>query len=148
MKIKILPSSSQCQLYLDVDCSDITYDSQPSAVVLDAVNKTLLSKKASRQASKSKTKSRRTEDKLHNLESSGSGDSENEDETNDTEDEYDVELGEDDYRENEDIALKEDIKTINLLSQDEVLANSLLSSIDPRTASKSEIKEARRDHLP
>ena len=31
----------ECQLYLDVDCSSITYDTKPSAVVLEAVNKTL-----------------------------------------------------------------------------------------------------------
>jgi len=31
----------ECQLWLDVDCSSITYDSEPSSVVLEAVNKTL-----------------------------------------------------------------------------------------------------------
>jgi len=33
--------TGECQLWLDVDCSSITYDSKPSAVVLEAVNKTL-----------------------------------------------------------------------------------------------------------
>ena len=28
-----------CQLYLDVDCSEITYESKPSQTVLDAVDK-------------------------------------------------------------------------------------------------------------
>jgi len=33
--------SSECQLYIDVDCSSITYDTKPSPVILEAVNKTL-----------------------------------------------------------------------------------------------------------
>jgi hypothetical protein len=33
--------AGECQLYLDVDCSDITYDTPPSPVVLQAVNITL-----------------------------------------------------------------------------------------------------------
>ena len=132
MKVKVNPSSSQCQLYLDVDCSKISYDSEPSAVVLDeAVNKTL-AKQARRQTIKRKTKLRDwqvNQDK----EISGSGDSENDDDTNDTEDKD---------GENENIGYEENITTIDLLSQDEVLANSLLSSIDPNTTSKSEMKEA------
>jgi len=32
---------SECQLYMDVDCSSITYDTKPSPVILEAVNKTL-----------------------------------------------------------------------------------------------------------
>ena len=31
----------ECQLYIDVDCSDVTYDSKPSPAVLEAVNNTL-----------------------------------------------------------------------------------------------------------
>ena len=55
MKVKVNPSSSQCQLYLDVDCSKISYDSEPSAVVLEAANKTL-DKHERRQTIKRKTK--------------------------------------------------------------------------------------------
>jgi len=33
--------ASECQLYIDVDCSSITYDTKPSPVILEAVNKTL-----------------------------------------------------------------------------------------------------------
>ena len=33
--------AGECQLYLDVDCSSITYETKPSTVVLEAVNKTL-----------------------------------------------------------------------------------------------------------
>merc|ERR1719244_362231 len=33
--------NSECQLYMDVDCSSITYDTEPSPVILEAVNKTL-----------------------------------------------------------------------------------------------------------
>ena len=33
--------AGECQLYLDVDCSSITYESKPSTIVLAAVNKTL-----------------------------------------------------------------------------------------------------------
>lgn len=33
--------SGECQLFLDVDCSSITYDTKPSPVILEAVNKTL-----------------------------------------------------------------------------------------------------------
>merc|ERR1719250_94837 len=32
---------SECQLYMDVDCSTITYDTEPSPVILEAVNKTM-----------------------------------------------------------------------------------------------------------
>lgn len=32
---------SECQMYIDVDCSSITYDTKPSPVILEAVNKTL-----------------------------------------------------------------------------------------------------------
>jgi len=34
-------ASSECQLFIDVDCSSITYDTKPSPVILEAVNKTL-----------------------------------------------------------------------------------------------------------
>ena len=34
-------AAGECQLYLDVDCSKITYDTKPSPVVLAAVNSTL-----------------------------------------------------------------------------------------------------------
>jgi len=33
--------TSECQLYIDVDCSAITYETKPSPVILEAVNKTL-----------------------------------------------------------------------------------------------------------
>ena len=33
--------AGECQLYIDVDCSDVTYDSNPSPAVLEAVNNTL-----------------------------------------------------------------------------------------------------------
>ena len=33
--------AGECQLYIDVDCSDVTYDSKPSPAVLEAVNNTL-----------------------------------------------------------------------------------------------------------
>jgi len=33
--------SNECQLYIDVDCSKVTYDTKPSPVILEAVNKTL-----------------------------------------------------------------------------------------------------------
>ncbi len=33
--------AGECQLYLDVDCSNVTYETKPSTVVLEAVNKTL-----------------------------------------------------------------------------------------------------------
>jgi len=33
--------AGECQLYMDVDCSDITYDTKASPVILEAVNKTL-----------------------------------------------------------------------------------------------------------
>ena len=33
--------AGECQLYLDVDCSNFTYETKPSTVVLEAVNKTL-----------------------------------------------------------------------------------------------------------
>lgn len=33
--------AGECQLYMDVDCSTITYDTKPSPVILEAVNKTL-----------------------------------------------------------------------------------------------------------
>jgi len=33
--------AGECQLYIDVDCSSITYDTEPSPVILEAVNKTL-----------------------------------------------------------------------------------------------------------
>merc|ERR1711970_1248487 len=33
--------NSECQLYMDVDCSSITYDTEPSPVIMEAVNKTL-----------------------------------------------------------------------------------------------------------
>ena len=33
--------AKECQLYIDVDCSDVTYDSQPSPVVLKAVDDAL-----------------------------------------------------------------------------------------------------------
>ena len=76
--------ANECQIYLDVDCSSLTYESEPSPVVLDAVNKTL---------EKIETESSYTE-------SSSS------------------------------------------TSPNASLANSLLSSMDPATASKEEIKEA------
>jgi len=33
--------AGECQLFLDVDCSSITYDTKPSPAILEAVNKTL-----------------------------------------------------------------------------------------------------------
>merc|ERR1719369_361795 len=33
--------SGECQLYMDVDCSSVTYDTKPSPAILEAVNKTL-----------------------------------------------------------------------------------------------------------
>ena len=33
--------AGECQLFIDVDCSSITYDTKPSPVILEAVNKTL-----------------------------------------------------------------------------------------------------------
>ena len=32
---------SECQFYLDIDCTAITYDTKPSPIILEAVNKTL-----------------------------------------------------------------------------------------------------------
>ena len=37
----MLPSAGECQLYLDVDCSSVTYDTEASPVILQAVNTTL-----------------------------------------------------------------------------------------------------------
>ena len=34
-----MTNNDSCQLYLDVDCSEITYESQPSKTVLDAVER-------------------------------------------------------------------------------------------------------------
>ena len=39
--------AGECQLYLDVDCSSVTYDTKPSLTILEAVNKTLNSLKGS-----------------------------------------------------------------------------------------------------
>ena len=73
----------ECQIYLDVDCSSLSYESEPSPVVLDAVNKTL---------EKIETEKTSTESSSNSPNAS--------------------------------------------------LANSLLSSMDPSTASQEEIKEA------
>ena len=77
-------SVHECQIYLDVDCSNITYDTPVSQVVLEAANKTL--------------------EKLENV----------------------------DLQEN----------SLNGSSPNATLENSLLSSIDPDTATQTEITEA------
>lgn len=77
----------QCQIYLDVDCSSITYETKPSPIILKAVNKTL-----------------------------------------------------DKFDETDEIVT--DVPDNETISAEESLENSLLSSIDPKEASKDEIKEA------
>lgn len=87
-------NDQECQLYLDVDCSSITYDKTPSPVVLAAVNKT-----------------------LENVE------------------------GKNLTAEFTDDGTKLANQTVSP-SPNVTLENSLLSSIDPKAASKEEIKEA------
>jgi len=83
-------------LYLDVDCSKVTYDTKPSTVVLEAVNKT-----------------------LDKLETSG---------------ETEIKLEVDDPSKPVDATIS--------ASPNATLTNSLLSAIDPKEASKDDIKEA------
>ena len=82
--------AGECQLFIDVDCSSITYDTKPSPAILEAVNKTL--------------------EKIDNTK--------------------EVELD-----------TKADNATLSA-SPNVTLSNSLLSTIDPKTASKAEINEA------
>jgi len=84
--------AGECQLFLDVDCSSYNYDTKPSPVILEAVNKTL----------------EKTEEK------------------NVTETSLDS---------------KPDNATLSA-SPNATLSNSLLSSIDPKKASKADINEA------
>ena len=41
LSVTFVLRAGECQLYLDVDCSSVTYETKPSTVVLEAVNKTL-----------------------------------------------------------------------------------------------------------
>jgi len=99
--------NSECQIFMDVDCSSITYDTKPSPVILEAVNRTL-----ERIAENNKTDTAAAE--LIGETTVNATDSENVKATNET------------------------------ISQDpnEALSNSLLSSLDPKTTSEADLKEA------
>ena len=101
-----------CQLDIDVDCSNITYDTQPSTVVLEAANKTLQKLESSKISSSWKSWT-------HSYDKEGSGNSPDNDDTEEDE--------------NED-------KGVYVINEN--LSNSLLTSIDPNEASKEEVKEA------
>jgi len=92
---------------MDVDCSSITYDTKPSPVILEAVNRTL-----ERIAENNKTDTAAAE--LIGETTVNATDSENVKATNET------------------------------ISQDpnEALSNSLLTSLDPKTTSEADLKEA------
>lgn len=85
--------AGECQLYLDVDCSSYTYDTKPSPIILEAVNKTL----------------EKTEGANNVTDTS--------------------------------LDTKPENATLSA-SPNATLSNSLLSSIDPKKASKAEINEA------
>merc|ERR1719411_414952 len=84
--------AGECQLFLDVDCSSYNYDTKPSPVILEAVNKTL--------------------------------------EKNENKNVTDTSVD-----------TKPENATLSA-SPNATLSNSLLSSIDPKKASKAEINEA------
>eukprot|EP00092_Neocalanus_flemingeri_P057738 GFUD01068697.1.p1 GENE.GFUD01068697.1~~GFUD01068697.1.p1 ORF type:complete len:508 (-),score=124.13 GFUD01068697.1:681-2204(-) len=103
---------SECQMYIDVDCSSITYDTKPSPVILEAVNKTL-DKIA--ENNKTETAAAATEVAAEAVETPING--------TDT------------------VDVKAENATISM-SPNETLSNSLLLSIDPNTTSEADLKEA------
>jgi hypothetical protein len=111
-------------LYLDVDCSSITYDTKPTYGILKAVNKTLKMIAENCQTEKISTNTDLEQD-YSNL--------------------YDVEVTTDnpvcnittDSDKNENVTNE----TISM-SPNETLSNSLLSSIDPTNTTEAELKEA------
>ena len=106
--------TSQCQLYLDVDCSSITYDTKPSSGILEAVKKML-----EKISSNNKTE----KDEITETPASTNNTDAKEKEEEDT------------FTETTDDA------TITM-SPNETLSNSLLSSIDPTNTTEVELKEA------
>lgn len=126
---------SECQLYLDVDCSSITYDTKPSPVVLAAVNATL--EKVNSTTTEAPTTTTTT---LSTTESSTSVSTEASSESSS------VSVGNSTSESTttttttttiDPKAVEENQKKIN-----ETLSNSLLSSIDPEKASEKDIREA------
>jgi len=109
---------SECQLYMDVDCSSITYDTKPSPVILEAVNKTL-----ERIAENNKTDTSTAELIGETV-------------VNATDTEK--------AKSNETISQNPEAKSNETISQnpDEALSNSLLTSLDPKKTSEADLKEA------
>jgi hypothetical protein len=102
----------ECQLYLDVDCSSITYDTPPSPVVLKAVNATL-----------EKTGGRHEEEEGGGVYNHEHGvEEENGDVVPYVENHHEEEAPN--------------------TTMEASLQNSLLTSIDPATASEADIREA------
>jgi len=128
---------SECQLYLDVDCSSVTYDTKPSAVVLEAVNATLEKINSTTTEAPTTTTLSTT---LSTTESSTSVSTEASSESSSVADGNSTSESTTMTTTTTTIdpkALEENQKKIN-----ETLSNSLLSSIDPEKASEKDIKEA------
>jgi len=105
--------TSECQIFIDVDCSKITYDTKPSPKILEAVNKTL-----DKIAENNQTETVSAESVVNCTET-----------VNGTEP---VINGTEPVNCNATISM----------SPNETLSNSLLSSIDPTETSEAELKEA------
>jgi len=134
--------AGECQLFLDVDCSAITYDTKPSQVVLNAVNATLekveakenstttLSTTESTTTTTSTTESTTTTVASTETTSEGGNSTTAVDSSTTT-------VGTTTLPPPDIKTVEENEKKIN-----ETLENSLLSSIDPEKASETEIREA------
>eukprot|EP00088_Acartia_fossae_P002654 TRINITY_DN1109_c0_g1_i2.p1 TRINITY_DN1109_c0_g1~~TRINITY_DN1109_c0_g1_i2.p1 ORF type:complete len:474 (-),score=121.22 TRINITY_DN1109_c0_g1_i2:391-1812(-) len=118
----------ECQIYLDVDCSAITYDTEPSKVVLEAVNATLekIEKENSTQSTTTTTESTTSTASTAVASESTTVGSDNTTLAVST----------------KEAAVNETILEENKKEVEKALENSLLSSIDPKEASEKEIREA------
>ena len=130
--------TSQCQLYLDVDCSSITYDTKPSSGILEAVEKMLEKISSNNKTEKDEITetpaSTNTTDSLKDVK-----DELNKNILNLKED-YDI-YGTKEKEEEDTSTETTDDATITM-SPNETLSNSLLSSIDPTNTTEVELKEA------
>jgi len=124
--------AGECQLFLDVDCSAITYDTKPSQVVLNAVNATLEKVEAKENSTTTLSTTESTTTTVASTETTSEGGNSTTAVDSSTTTVGTTTLPPPDIK-----TVQENEKKIN-----ETLENSLLSSIDPEKASETEIREA------